>query len=290
MQGPSLLKNPFPTTTQSLWNASLAHAPNSIKVSLVAAQYFVTVYGTAASNFTIVAMLNEALYPVPGGGGSIVVSAVQSNTLLLAGDPMSMSVTFETAQTNYGNEDLYQYRVLNLPVIEGEPCGDANFTSSDDCILSSVCGAETLMLPFGATPWTVEPAGTNVTIQVDGLTQNQQYTFVVEVQSPSSGFKAVYTGSRGTPTYTRVSQATSNTTIIIIACCSGGGFLALVGCIVWAKTRLNRRMKEYRAFKAKNAAMSKPLVGGDKGKTDPVLTTPIPTAPADAKPEPEAKS
>ena len=64
-----------------------------------------------------------------------------------------------------------------------------------------------------------------------------------------------------------VGQAASNTTIIIIACCSGGGFLALVGCIVWAKTRLNRRMKEYRAIKSKNAAVGKPLVPAEGAST-----------------------
>jgi hypothetical protein len=46
-----------------------------------------------------------------------------------------------------------------------------------------------------------------------------------------------------------VGQAASNKTIIIIAASSGAGFIALVGCIVWAKSRLNRRMHDYHAKK-----------------------------------------
>ena len=45
-------------------------------------------------------------------------------------------------------------------------------------------------------------SGQNVTVEVPGLVQNQQYTFVVEVKAPSN-YTAVYTGTRGTPVYTR---------------------------------------------------------------------------------------
>jgi len=267
MQGPSLLPNPFPTNTSALWNATVANVTNSIEVSLVAAQYFITVYGRELeSNFSIVAHLDATKFPIPGGNQSITVSAKSSADLLLAGDTMSMIVSFNTADTRNGNEANYQYRVLKMPVVDGEPCGDVNITTTAECVLTSPCGAERLMERFGATPWMAQPPGTNVSVEVPGLEQNQQYTFVVQVRvGNSSDYTAVYTGSRGTPTYTRVGQAASNTTIIIIACCSGGGFLALVGCIVWAKTRLNRRMKDYRALKGKPLAASGAASGAAKG-------------------------
>ena len=61
MQGPSLLSDPFPSATSALWNASLAYAPNSLKVQLVAAQYFISVYGVEASNFSIGVRLDSKL-------------------------------------------------------------------------------------------------------------------------------------------------------------------------------------------------------------------------------------
>jgi Holliday junction resolvasome RuvABC ATP-dependent DNA helicase subunit len=46
-----------------------------------------------------------------------------------------------------------------------------------------------------------------------------------------------------------VTAAASNDTIIKIAASAGAGFVALVICIVWARTRLTRRMQHYRASK-----------------------------------------
>ena len=46
-----------------------------------------------------------------------------------------------------------------------------------------------------------------------------------------------------------VTSAASNTTIIAIASGAGGGFVILVICIVWARTRLTRRMQAYRQTK-----------------------------------------
>jgi hypothetical protein len=46
-----------------------------------------------------------------------------------------------------------------MPVVDGEPCGDVNITTTSECVLTSPCGAERLMERFGATPWMSHPPG-----------------------------------------------------------------------------------------------------------------------------------
>ncbi len=48
---------------------------------------------------------------------------------------------------------------VQMPVVDGEPCGDVNITTTAECVLTSPCGAERLMERFGATPWMAQPPG-----------------------------------------------------------------------------------------------------------------------------------
>ena len=69
VMGPSLFTPPFPNPTLTnqqnrvQWNSTLMYAPNSITFTLVAAQYYIAVYGTMNSTYTISVKFNRACAP-----------------------------------------------------------------------------------------------------------------------------------------------------------------------------------------------------------------------------------
>ena len=86
----------------------------------------------------------------------------------------------------------------------GKACGN-NATAAKDCILTTACGLDAVpsevMKPV--TNWTYFPPGVNSTFHATGLQQDKPYTFNIAVRNNYTGNIAVYTGTRGTPTYQR---------------------------------------------------------------------------------------
>lgn len=268
IQGPSLQANPFPSVDATLWNASASYQPNTITFGLTAAQYFITVYGAEDSSFSIAAQISGpqivgSKFPTPGGNGTVVALPQATDKLILKDDPIGMDITIMTAEAVHGDEEEYEYRLYQVPVIVGQPCGDDNITNAPDCILSSFCGAEARMAPVG--DWQKFTPGTNVTLATNTLTQNQEYTFTVAVRSPS-GNVAMYTGTRGTPTYERVGQAASDNTILIISLVVVGVFIALVLGIVYFKVKLNKEFQERRIKRQQYKAIAPDGKSAAKGR------------------------
>ena len=70
-----------------------------------------------------------------------------------------------------------------------------------------------------------------------------------------------------------VTAAASNNTIITIAASAGGGFVVLVACIIWARSRLTRRMQHYRTTKLSAGVV--PKAGGEEKAGDATKPTPV---------------
>ena len=194
-------------------------------------------------------------HPTPGGNGTVVAVPSQTDDLLLEDDPISMDITFFTAETAHGNENMYTYRVFYVPIVPGQPCGEDNVTATPDCILTTMCGAQAVPGSM-ATDWLAFPTllGENVSVTVPNLQQNQEYSFTVAVRAPTGNVQ-MYTGTSGTPTYDRVGQAQSDGTILAVAGGAAGLFVLLVACIFIAKKRLDRAFQQRRlARQYKNIA------------------------------------
>lgn len=266
VMGPTIWSPPFPNVAlpnirgRTKWNSTLPASPNSISFTLTAAQYYITTHGLANSTYGIIARINAAKTPTTGAAGNLSITTPLSNNNAVGAGGLGLDVTFTYAETTFGNETSYLYKVYKVPNIVGSPCGDTNSSVDPLCIMATHCGLESTVGMTNESDWLTDPGppgpGRTRTVSVYGLEQDQSYTFNVAVMDPYTGISRVYVGTRGTPTYTRATAAASNTTIIAIASSAGAAFLALVVCIVWARSRLTKRMHHYRATKAGAAGVT----------------------------------
>lgn len=132
---------------------------------------------------------------------NVTVSPSVEEKLILAGDTMSMDVTFPPSP----EFPDARYRVYYM---ERATSGDAvcapDSAAPSQCVLMTPCGVEKRMTPFGDwfTPLPSEALAGAKTVTVDGLRQDTRYSFTVMMEA-SDGRREVMTGTDATPHSTR---------------------------------------------------------------------------------------
>lgn len=226
------LQTPFPHSGTARWSSTYAYEPNEITTQMVYSEYFVTVTATAATNFSIAAIIDQSDAVVPGNQGAVAALAIEDDEkILFEGDTMSMNIQF-TAAALTGAE----YRVYAAPTGEGQlPCQASAPRSG--CILATMCGLQQGGMQ-ARTGWVSYGSGEVVSVIIDELVQNQPYYFNVAVRH--NGNTAVYVPTQGTPTYLRVTQAQDDGTVLLVAVIAGAVFVVLVILILWARVKLQK--------------------------------------------------
>lgn len=151
----------------------------------------------------------DEFLPLPPSNKTVVAAPIPNPTdLILPGDPISMLVNWQTA--SHPNATDFKYFVYATPIVnssvvqEGVTGSCVSLNSQANCIMSTYCGvhstAELKVGPMSA------PVGTNFSVEVKDLVQNQPYIFNVVVEYTADNnqtYREVYTGTRAEPTFTR---------------------------------------------------------------------------------------
>lgn len=136
------------------------------------------------------------------GNANVTVSPSTEEKLVLAGDTLEMDVSFPPAP----DFPDARYRVYHMERgSEGDDAACAPGSSDpSQCVLTTPCGVEKRMTPFGdwfsALP--SEAAAGTKTVTVTGLRQKTRYSFTIMMEA-SDGRREVMTGTDATPKSTR---------------------------------------------------------------------------------------
>jgi hypothetical protein len=297
--------SPWPNVNGSLWNRTQQYATNELNVQLQYASYFITVLASAQSspaqvNFTLHARLGQGSYPVLSDT-TTSVAIITTTNLLVAGDTMGMSVSFNTSAVA-----SYMYRVFvarsdvtarfSASLAASIPCATSSasvssadgsllpgvapiYANPDRCVLTSVCGVLASAVPAGS--W-VAPAsaGAPLTLTVAGLVQQAAYSFVVLAMDPASGAMSPFALNRGTPVYTKTNAAVTNSTMGAVVGGALGAFALAVAAAIFVKLRIDklvhaRAMAKYHAVNTGQDEGGAQAAGhaGDEDQTHVVAIT-----------------
>lgn len=92
---------PFPTNETARWASRKESEDNAISSQIYYGEYFISVYGVAASNFSIVAVIEDDpttdIDPIPGNNGTVAaLPKIDQEEILFEGDLMAMLIQFVT--------------------------------------------------------------------------------------------------------------------------------------------------------------------------------------------------
>jgi len=186
--------------------------PTFFEVPLSSTKYYISVYATENSAFTLTVLADIGAFPRPGNNGKIEARQLRELEVQLSWSPATFIPT--------GISDVKQYWVYSSMLLENDERTNMAVFMRPDKIMNTVCGLgnntdrEYTRIPASACSDGV----CNATI--DGVITDKRYVFNVVVES-NRGYKMAYAGLIMRTDWEVIRQAASDKTLKVIGAVSG---------------------------------------------------------------------
>jgi len=199
------------TSFMSETDRSRDGTPTFFEVPLSSTKYYISVYATENSAYTLTVLADIGAFPRPGNSGKIDARQLRELQVQLSWDP----ATF----IPMGISDVKRYWVYSSMLLENDDRANMAVFMRPDKIMNTVCGLlnntdreYTQTLPSSCNP------KCNTTI--DGVITDKRYVFNIVVES-SRGYRMAYAGLIMRTDWEVIRQATSDKTLKVIGAVSG---------------------------------------------------------------------
>ena len=190
----------FPSKDNAWFKATRKKDANFIKLPLLYSEYFLTVKGETASNFTLLNSVDDALLPTPGYGGDVLLNQTEH---------YSVSVAWFSPLQYRGH---ISYTVYHIPYNDEAHSRHCNSSNTTSCFLSPIlwtsCGLRSDPTAYKAVVEAVEVAGVSRehTFTFQNLPLEQPIFFNV-VAKTDRGLTLAYRGATTSLQFDRVRSA-----------------------------------------------------------------------------------
>jgi len=192
--------------------------PTFYEVPHTSTKYFISVFATENSAYTLTVIADIGAFPRPGGDGKIAAEQSASMQVKLSWDAAYYSPI--------GVSDTRQYYVYASMLLDTDDRENMQVFLRKDKIMNTVCG----LLNNTSEHYSVVPGGYctqgKCTAIIDGVIPNKRYVFNVVAES-YRGYKIAYAGIIMRTDYTVVRKAAKDTTLAVVGSVCGS-ILALL--------------------------------------------------------------
>jgi len=199
------------TSFRSEIDRSKDGTPTFFEVPLSSTKYYLSIYATESSAYTLTVLADIGAFPRPGAAGKIEASQLRELQVQLSWSPASFIPT--------GISNVKKYWVYSSMLLDNDDRSNMAVFLRPDKIMNTVCGLTnntdreyTTVLPSSC--------GTTCNVTVDGVITDKRYVFNVIVES-ARGYKMAYAGLIMKTDWEVVRQATSDKTLKVIGAVSG---------------------------------------------------------------------
>jgi len=186
--------------------------PSFFEVPLSSTKYYISVYATENSVYTLTVLADIGAFPRPGTSGRILARQLRELQVQLSWDP----ATFNPR----GISDVRQYWVYSSMLLEQDDRTNMAVFMRPDKIMNTVCGLvnntdrEYMRVPAEAC------VGGMCNATIDGVITDKRYVFNVVVES-NRGYRMAYAGLIMRTDWEVRRQAASDKTLKVIGAVSG---------------------------------------------------------------------
>jgi hypothetical protein len=193
--------------------------PTFFEVPLSSTKYYISVFATQNSAYTLTLLADIGAFPRPGSNGRLEAKQLRE---------LQVQLTWDTSTFRpIGITDVEEYWVYSAMLLENDNRTNMAVFMRPDKIMNTVCGLEnnTDREYSRIAPSTCSGGKCNATI--DGVITDKRYVFNVVVKS-KRGYKFAYAGLIMRTDWEVVRQAASDKTLKVIGAVSG----SVLGMIV----------------------------------------------------------
>lgn len=186
--------------------------PTFFELPLSSTKYYISVYATQNSGYTLTVLADIGAFPRPGSSGMITAVQLQELQVQLT---WSVATFLPT-----GISDVKQYWVYSAMLLDNDNRTNLAVFLRPDKILNTVCGIgnNTDREYVRITPDACSGGTCNATI--DGVITDKRYAFNIVVES-QRGYKMAYAGLIMRTDWEVIRQAASDKTLKVIGAVSG---------------------------------------------------------------------
>mmetsp|Transcript_101529 Transcript_101529/g.262430 ORF Transcript_101529/g.262430 Transcript_101529/m.262430 type:complete len:363 (-) Transcript_101529:111-1199(-) len=193
--------------------------PTFFELPLSSTKYFISVFATENSEYTLTVLSDIGAFPRPGNSGKIAARQLRELQVQLTWDVASFFPT--------GISDTKQYWVYSSMLLDSDNRTNMAVFMRPDKILNTVCGlANNTDRQYALIPASSCQGGQcNATI--DGVITDKRYVFNIVAES-HRGFRMAYAGLIMRTDWEVIRQAASDQTLKVIGAVSG----SVIGMVV----------------------------------------------------------
>lgn len=187
-------------------------SPTFFEVPLASTKYYISVYATENSAYTLTVLADIGAFPRPGSDGRVHARQLRELQVQLSWSPSVFSPT--------GISNNYRYWVYSAMLIENDDRTNMAVFMRPDKIMNTVCGLsnntdrEYTMVPTSAC------SSTMCNATVDGVITDKRYVFNIVAES-ERGYRMAYAGLIMRTDWEIIRQAASDKTLKVIGAVSG---------------------------------------------------------------------
>eukprot|EP00927_Polykrikos_kofoidii_P067263 TRINITY_DN62773_c0_g1_i1.p1 TRINITY_DN62773_c0_g1~~TRINITY_DN62773_c0_g1_i1.p1 ORF type:complete len:378 (+),score=57.92 TRINITY_DN62773_c0_g1_i1:116-1135(+) len=202
--------------------------PTFFEVPLSSTKYFISVYATENSAYTLTLLADIGAYPRPGGMGKLTARQLRE---------LQVQISWQEAEYKpVGITSTNQYWVYSSMLLENDNRTNMAVFLRPDKIMNTVCGLKNNTDRHYDRVPAAECGSGFCNATIDGVVTDRRYVFNVVVES-DRGFLMAYAGIVMRTDWEIVRQATSDRTLQVVGAVSGS-VLAMVVIIYFLMLKL----------------------------------------------------
>jgi len=211
----------------SVVDGSRDGAPTLFEIGLASTRFFISVYATENSRYTLQFLADIGQMPRPGKFGDLNAVQMADQQVQLSWDKAHF------IPSGYGH--VNEYHVYSAMLLDKDQRTNAAVFLTPKKIMNTVCGLKhnTHRMYAKVLPDQCEAApGTRCSAKIDGIDPETRYVLNVVAVS-DRGYSLAYSGVILTAEWTIVTQAASDKTLKVVGAVSGSILGILTMCFFW---------------------------------------------------------